>query len=404
MLLLILIVPVAFADQTIAPQYYGNNFGTNQYYAVVFDGEGEAEVAAKLVFQNVGQDLINDISFEIPGKNVRIISAVQEYQSYGKQCGYWRDECSKSSQDTCLEYKRVCDNWMMQPQYPMKYSVLTLSQEKLSNSVKVKAILANKVQSQETTTVIVYYKAMGYATSSLGVYNFDFETIKSSFDVKNVRVSISTQEDLYLKGGGAKVDYQLNSGFSAMSKANDGVQSESMQQFSNSIQYQPGYVKETSGLDPWESFKVSGKYSSSWFLMNMMNLLIWAIVIIVAIFGLRWFLKRRTKRPTDKGLHFRMAGIAFITAIVLSALWYLVLLLFDNLHSFAYDDLVLPFLVLLAGVVMISSFIGPSVYVGMNHGAKYGFITFAYTLGFLVVLAVITLTLLVALRPSVIYY
>src|SRR3989344_812837 len=78
-------------------------FGSNQYYSVVFDGEGEAAVAAKLVIVNTAKSNLTALNVEIPG-NVRIIAAVQEVQFKQRQCNNWERVCTNLSGETCTEY------------------------------------------------------------------------------------------------------------------------------------------------------------------------------------------------------------------------------------------------------------------------------------------------------------
>ncbi len=404
-----LLAPMALADIAM-PYKYNDAFGTNQYYSVVFDGEGEAAVAAKLVFQNMDKKEVDTITLEIPGRAVRIISVLQEFQDYQDQCNNWQDDCTKYDGSTCLEYSRRCTNWYKQPGWPMQYSIVNYTQDRLSNSVKITAKLPKKIGLQESTTLLIYYKASGYAESTFGVFSFNYETIKSGFDVNSVRVAINTQDDLYLKGGKANVDYQLNTGIAALSKASESIQSDSLQQFSSSIQWQQGYVKQAAGLDPWESFKVSGKYSSSWLLLNAGTIALWLLAVAVVVFGIVLFIKKRRsampiqRKPNQPNPHFRMAMIGLASSVLLLVLWYLIVNFFSNTWRFGNSELVAPMAILVSIVLLLAVFIGPSVYMGINFGARFGFMTFAYTLGWLVLIVVLTVVIMSSLYRPIIYY
>ena len=130
---------------------------------------------------------------------------------------------------------------------------------------------------------------------------FKFETIKSGLDVNQVRVAINVQEGFYLKGGKGQTQYQPPI-FSALesTSALKGVEDSSIRSFSQNIIYQSGYVKQTSGLDPWESFTVAGKYSSSRFLLYLNGIFISIAVIIGIIFGVWFLVKKFRKKISEK--------------------------------------------------------------------------------------------------------
>ncbi len=168
-----------------------NTFGTNQFYNVVFDGEGQAVVVAKINVQNLKKDAINDLIFEIPGNNVRIISAFQESYEKEQKCSYYSYDCVTYAKDTqctqydkdgdCVRYEKVCvkqdkqcASWYNQTIYPPKYYSLEKTEEQLSNSKRVEFKLDVGIKEQESTTLILYYKADGLASEAFDIFNFDF--------------------------------------------------------------------------------------------------------------------------------------------------------------------------------------------------------------------------------------
>src|SRR4030042_7183961 len=86
--LLPLIFPsIASANTPITPN--GTDFtkaGQDHYYTVVFDGEGEAAVLAKIKLTNKGKDDISSFSFDIPATSLRIINSVQEVYEQEEYC------------------------------------------------------------------------------------------------------------------------------------------------------------------------------------------------------------------------------------------------------------------------------------------------------------------------------
>ena len=137
-----------YAAADIAPSYptpdYTQTTGQNQYYTVVFDGEGEAAVAVKLTFQNTTKDPINSVDIEIPGTTVRLITAVQEISRqqpclrYGPLPSYPQgEEQPQNIMPPCLQY----DYGYSLPYYYL----LAPKEDHLSESTKVTLALPKSI-------------------------------------------------------------------------------------------------------------------------------------------------------------------------------------------------------------------------------------------------------------------
>ena len=273
-----------YAAADIAPSYpissSTQTTGQNQYYTVVFDGEGETAVAAKLTFQNATKDPIDSVDIEIPGTVVRLITAVQEISQ--------RPLCPPDQPlPSYLELNNIrpptpCDDYGYSLPY---YYLLTPKEDHLSESTKVTLALPKSINSQEQFSVLLYYKAVGYVQKHAGLFKFFFNTIKMPYDVQDVRVAINTQEGLYLAGGKAETQYRPNFAPIAAPSAlpASGAASESLRDFSQQIAHEQGFIKQTSGLDPWESFTVQGKYAPSRFLLALPSILAAILSILIAI-------------------------------------------------------------------------------------------------------------------------
>ncbi len=312
---------------------YHNQNQDGQYYAVSFDGEGEATVLAKIVITNYKDDLLKKIAMEIPGKNVRLISLVQEgsYQLI-------HPKISSLSQSTTLEFD-----------------------------------LPQPISSQDTATIILYYKALGYVEKNT-MYDFDFETIKVPYDLQTTRVSISVSEDLYLEGGESSVNYQPNYLFSqAADMASESI-AEKTSIVSNQIQYAQGYVKTATGLDPWESFHVKGRYAESWFALNVWKIVLFAVIGILAIaaiiLGFMRMPKVQFNQPWSAMLiTSSLSAVCLVGLISLS--WY-ILPKMNRLIGYQYNQIFAFSFVLLAFLLGLFILIGPSVSVGAKHGVGKG--------------------------------
>ena len=395
MMALVAIVPAVAATKPsleIMPYYGGDSFGQNQYYSVVFDEEGDAIVAAKLKIQNTGKDNLTEIEIEIPGESVRIVNMLQEVQQKDKVCSYWEKICTDYDEDsgTCGQYKETCSSWYWQNRWPALYYAIEKNVGLLSKSVRYDLKLPFPIQEQDTGIILVYYKVQGYVDKGIGTYDFDFETIKLNRDVDDIRVSVSVQEGLYLKGGEAKVDYRT--GFGALEKAaaySEGVQSDDLQRFSSQIEYEQGYVKTARGLDPWESFHVNGEYATSWLMLHKLSVFFGSGFVLLILAGIFFGFRKLIQ---SKGSFASLFGIGSGSAVLLIITWFLFSFLIKNIGrwmDWRNSELVMLLLVLLGGIVTLAMLIGPPLYVGLTSGVKSAFIVLGITIVMLIMLSII---------------
>src|SRR3989338_7731021 len=126
LLIALLLVVSVYAQEAIRmpTPIDGAGLGQNQFYSVVFDGEGDAIVAAKLKIQNIGKESLKELDIEIPGKNVRLVNIMQEVIRFQKICGAY-------------DPKGNCSYYYNQQIWPPEYYSIEKNTEKLSKSVKV---------------------------------------------------------------------------------------------------------------------------------------------------------------------------------------------------------------------------------------------------------------------------
>jgi len=396
-LISLFLVPTILALEMMPPYPPGNTFGQNHYYAVNFDEEGEAAVAAKLTIQNTKKQEITDVVIEIPAKSVRIINAIQEAKESTRKCKYWDDICIWYNDNICEKYAKECQEWYYDYGYYPTYYTIDYDYELLSKSVKYTFHLPVNISEQQTTTILIYYKATGYVDESLGVYNFDFETAKLNSDINTIRVSITVQDNLYFKGGKTKIDFRPN--FEVMSKAMgaEGARSDELQSFSDYITYAEGYVKEAHGLDPWESFHVKGQYAKSWFDLYKA----WIIAGLLALSAVVWwvniFLINRIKRMKEIKLNRNIKAVSagFFNSLILIGFWFLLSVFmkwFNGIIYYQYQGFLFPLIILLASVIILVLTFGVPIYMGIKYGLSSGVITFLsqifWMFVFLIVIAI----------------
>jgi hypothetical protein len=266
------------AGDKIRPLPYG--FGNNQYYQVIFDGEGEAAVSAKIDLYNHGPGEINQLTMEIPGENTNLIWAIQEVEE---------------------EKKDLNGRFYFQK----KYYPVEKKADFLSNSVKYTLGLPVPVKSQQKASLILYYKSGNYAEKKLGEYDFRFETIKQPADLNQVRVAIVLPPELVLKGGKGKVNYKGISLPMAMAEKAEETFNQDWERFSRQLAYAPGYVKQAYGLDPWESLTVEGTYGPSWLWLYRWPLLgmlaLSSGIFLICLKGIRKAIRESRKTRTKSG-------------------------------------------------------------------------------------------------------
>jgi hypothetical protein len=403
-------------------------FGQNQYYSVVYDGEGEAAVGAKLLIQNNGKEDIDSTVIEIPGTGIRLIRAVQEVYNREQYCSRWGNQiCVEKGAYGCLEYEENCIDWRWRSKtYEPSYYTLEPEMEELSESVKYTFNFEKPLGEQEQSAILLYYKVNESAQKKLGVFSFNFETAKMDYDISNVRVAINVQEGLHLKGGEAETQYRSNAIYSDTVELEApvamGVQSKALSSFSNQITHVNGYTKTTSGLDPWESFAVEGKYAesrSALYIGAIIGWIVGTLIFLGGISSLVWWLTKRapkkrktqtinkTSRPEILPLKVIGTGIGVaIAMIILITLSSLLMQVISNNINYQYRTPISLLVILFNGIIVLAGIFGPSLYFGIKHGAAKGVWVLATIIISLFIFAIIAVFVSVSmsggLRP--IYY
>ncbi len=409
LLLVLLLAPFsAYAAASVMPSYYPIPYpdsGTSQYYSVIYDDEQEAAVAAYVTVQNTGLGNITQLSMEIPGSNVRLVNAIQEFREPSKYCSNWQDVCTSLSGDLCESYSRKCISWSTDYYNSNpSYYALGRSVEQLSFSAKYAVNLEKPIAAGETATLILYYKSSGTASESLGVSEFSFETIKIPYDTQTVRVALNVQPDMHLKGSTSKVRSLPNFDMAA-SFASKGIASPELSTLSSSIRYQDGYVKQAYGLDPWESLVVKGSYSSSWLALYWPKLLMWMAIgaaVIAAAVLLIAFIVRKL-REGSRNILPKMILAAF-SGTMLSLFMFIVSVFLLSMTRFGYYGQPLALLLLLFVFLLVfAALLAPSVYIGIRHGFAVGAVTFIITVVTAIVVVVGLFFLIMLVSPPVFY-
>lgn len=404
---------VAVARPAIMPIPPGEDLtlSQNHFYSVNFDGEGEATVATKISIQNTGKEKLDEVKIEVPGTSVRLINALQEVQQKSMRCGYWPGPIvypsDKSYEEVPEEHRAKCQNWY--ETYDFKYYSLEREENKLSKSVQYTFTLPKPIGDQETAKIILYYKAEGYTDRSAGVFDFDFETLKINQDINQIRVAVTVQDDLFLEGVESEVEYRggamLKTMETAMAPAPSGVASADIQQFSSQIEWAPGLVKEARGLDPLESFHVTGRYAKSRIALYQGKIWTSAIVLLLAVLGMAFGARRllsgkaKSSSPT-----LAVVGGGLISAVGMFVVWVIAFMLMAAMRQmvdYQLQSMVGLLIMLISVLISLALLIGTPVLVGYRHGIPAGLMTVGVMMLTLLVLTIIAVVFLIAMGGSV---
>jgi hypothetical protein len=250
--------------------------------------------------------------------------------------------------------------------------------------------------------------ATGYVKDMLGLYTFNFQTLKSTDSISDTQVSADVDTDLYLKGKQSQINYNNpTAGLQGLSSAGNTLENPMLDTLSSQIGSYGPIVKEAKDLEPGETLTVKGEYAFSWWRLYLSGV-IWVLVIIaVIIFGIYWlsrYLKKRKLQAAAsapvmpgtpvhpvayEGILLPTAGVGLVVALVIIGLNYLI----GSLNTFINGSfntfggmttaITLIVIILLYGLVLI----GPAVWFGAKHGWKAAILLVVFEIVWLIILA-----------------
>lgn len=287
--------------------------GQKHAYSVLFRGNGEAIVRAKLVLSNSTDDPLKKFSFEMPE-----ISPYEEvfYQmELPLKCVRWEQPVETN----LISYSRlnkVCVEYADSDYSQDYYYRYFYDDDSVDNRVKYHKIKYKKsgnkytldlpleIKPYASTAIIASYATKDYAKENTGLYKINFKTLKVSERIREANVAVDIDSDLFVKERKAKIDYNEES----ISNGALSVKSADQSSFSNPIMDREvnsigeyGYLNKTAkNLAPGESFIVRGEYATSWLRLYLRPILITIFIIIAIIVGLYFLVKFLLKRHAKK--------------------------------------------------------------------------------------------------------
>jgi hypothetical protein len=383
----------------IAPDYYPpyprpepGFLGQDHSYTVVFRGNGEAVVSAKIVFTNKSEENLSKINLRIPRVEPSQLSVYQVIRE--RQCIRYKqpvyDSISRSyGPQVCEEYGDI-DHYTGYGK--SKY----LKAESEMDIDTINIVLPKAVAPNASGSFFIYYRAMGYATKNVfGAFEYVFESLKADDDVRSLRVGISTDSDLVLRGATGEVEYRFEEpALKSLDSAAVGVAQESVSidRYVNQIG-QGRITKTASNLAPLESYTVEGAYAKSVSRLYGREIAITLAVILLAIVltvVLIRFIWRRLKgkvaqaeeeQPIASGISANtknvliVAGVSFASSLLILGYTIAVFVigsLFSNLISYQYQFIFRIFLMIISFVIYSLLLFTPGIYVGVKKGVGWG--------------------------------
>lgn len=418
------VMPISdVATIQMMPPYPGGDsfnpfFGQDHAYSVTFRGNGQAVVFLRVLFSNNGDTPLKTLTLRFPKVDPEGILAYQVLRD--KTCltyDYTKPTVPPAYQYPCLQYGET--NYS-----DYYYGTNTYKKAKTSLTTDTLTVeLPDSLASQKSGSILVYFRAFGFAKkNAFGAYNYAFETLKVDDTIRNLRVGISPDSDLVMKGAQGTVDYFKESApimeSSKMMAVGASFRNSSVDTAISNIGY--GTVnKNASNLMPLDSYKVKGAYADSR-LKLYAGVVLGSIVIVILIllavgFGIRKLFKALTKKPSvpnslnastsHTGINLTISALAgFLSASIITILIFLAHFFTRTINSWAMGSWsgvgevvsILPVLVMLIFIGIIGIFLFfPCIFVGVKRGMWWGLATFVFTM-FWLFMAFIVLGLIFA--------
>lgn len=402
-----LMLPSAFAAISTGYRH------TNDYYAVTYDGEGDAIVSANLNIRNTQDKTIDVLTFELP-RDIVIYEVAQQ----GSGCLQYLQEplCDQWDNGYCISYmtQERCASWGS-GSYE-RIDTEYLDEETLSDRTLLKITLPYEIEPDETAGIIISYKVNRDAWRFIN-YHFDFETIvdNNAALIENVRVSVDVQPGLHLRGKDAEVEYRQELFGMQKAASEQSLDSAQYSRYTSVIRQSRGFVRTSSNLDAGESFHVKGGYGKSRLALYAGTVFWWIAGILGTILLVVNVLKRKRQGEGKRSVYREQSRLrtvvisiatGFGAAVVLAIVSVLGIILLQVLAKVYYHDfqlLVMPLAILILLASALFLLFWPAIYIGRRYDVVDGFITFGATLASLILIVVCLVIAAMLFQPIVVY-
>lgn len=386
-------------------------FGQDHNYSVIFRGNGEAIVSARIVFTNEDGEPLSSVNLRVPRVDPRDTVAFQVFRE--GICSRFQPAELKVAYTPpiCLDYQEPdhFQSWYGSDKY-QKTKVVT-------SADTITIALPQPVKPGASGSIILSFRAFGYAKKSLfDSYDFTFETLKTDDPIRTLRVGITTDSDIFIRGGKGKVDYRFEDSLMALKTTDASAPSANPQLDSFVRQIGQGEIYKTANnLLPLDSYLVKGSFADSKIKLYAKEISVSIVLSLVFFFLLRRAAKKvfstmksgfpwaRGSRPISIDL-FLIFGSSFVSAFLIVAYTLILVFgrgLFFSILPYEFGDF-FPIMIILISIGIYGLLLSiPALVMGFRRNIFWGLSAFGMTIFWLLVGGVVIfMVLLLANRRT----
>ncbi len=387
--------PLPYQDKTF--------FGQMHTYSVIFRGNGETVVNARIAVGNSSDKKLEEIKLRIPdieAGNILVYQMFKQKVCVHYEQGVYDPVTRRYPPSVCTEYSEP--DYYNSSYYNSKYKKAVYDYTNDTLTVK----LAEPLLQGKSGAFFVYFRAKGYTKKDVfGAYSYTFKTFQAEESVQSVNIGMSTDSDLYMKGATGSVDYRFEDVSAETAKlapsagGEYGAVSSALDSYVTSIG-RGSVSKSASNLSPLESYEVKGSYAPSraklygkeimigiGVVLGMLAILAVFTIIIVKL------LKKSTPVKTSEqgdvvkenlqnssghpaGKMFAVVALLGFMVSVAIVFYTVVVFLIGALASsnvnYSMRGIVIVALILISILIYIVLIFSPAILLGVKRGAGWG--------------------------------
>jgi len=378
--------------------------GQDQSYSVTFRGNGEAVVTARVVFVNDSGAPLSSLRLRTPRVDPKDILAFQVFRE--KICSRYQPAELKQvyTPPICLEYQDpdYSQSWYGNDKY-----------QKTKTSLEADTIiiaLPQSIRPNASGSIILSFRAFGYAKKNIfGTYNFTFETLKTEDRIKTLQVGVTTDSDIYLRGGKGKVDYRFEEGMATLKSADVSAPTANSQLDYYVQQIGQGEInKSASNLLPLDSYLVKGSFADSRLKLYAKEILIFSAIALLLLYmvirGVKKVLSSlksghlrantASSLPVDLLLVFGSSFLCSFLVVVYTLALVFGRGLLSSVLPYEFVNIFYILIVLISIGIYGLLLLIPALIMGFRRGIFWGLAAFGMTIFWLLVGGIVTFIIL----------
>ncbi|OGM10944.1 hypothetical protein A2Z22_03690 [Candidatus Woesebacteria bacterium RBG_16_34_12] len=397
---------VSAPSDMVAPYYPPDGsepgfLGQDHNYTVVFRGNGEAVVSARIVFTNKTDKALNEIKLRVPGVVPKEFSIYQVFKQ-GYCMRYEVSKCSEYSEPNYYE-----SYWGESKYQKAKYEL---------DVDTLKITLPTSIAVNKSGAFFIYFRTFGYAKKNLfGAYQYVFESLQAEEDIRNLRIGISTDSDLILRGVKGEIDYRFEEPAVANLESSgadvSAQKSVAIDRYVGQIG-QGKIIKTASNLASLESYTVKGAYAGNRLKLygKEITIIFASLVLVFLVFAFiaRTVFKKFKKGEKPSGTKDEKANypsekvklllinsaLSFLSSLLITgytfAVYFIGRVLLD-LVGYQYEALLIIFLVIISIVIYLVLFLALPIYLGFKKKVGWAIVTLLLTVLWLLFYLVVSI-------------